>query len=86
MMPIFRMWDTEDKVMRPVEGIDYFNQVVCVGPIKDENFSFRELDFTDIDFDNHMMQWTGYTDNDGKHIFTGDICVDNNVDPFDEDA
>ena len=65
MIPKFRAWDREDKVMREVSGIHWGINVI---EFYDEELDSGTYDLGDYD----VMPYIGTTDINGKEIYAGD--------------
>ena len=72
MIPRYRAWDKIHKTMYKADDVKYIDieksQIYVKTPFFEQLscYNFRDID---------LMQSTGFTDNDGKDIFRGDIVV-----------
>ena len=72
MIPRYRAWDKIHKTMYKADDVKYIDieksQIYVKTPFFEQLscYNFRDID---------LMQSTGFTDNDGKDIFRGDIVT-----------
>ena len=64
MLPKFRAWHKELKIMDQVTELDLCCQVVSANAEEDFRWNLDEA---------ILMQWTGFQDCDGRDIYEGDI-------------